>query len=453
MRRKLRNYQKKGYRFLTKHDYAALFWEMRLGKTLVVIRALHKLNSKNNLIVAPYSALLSWEEELQKEKKSYLLLSGRVEDTVMKTKTKMGRRSMLEQFYDYYTYILISKECFLHLPEIANFYWSAVVIDESHNIANGTKMSKFYINNFRDSKYRYILSGTPAPTGELDYFRQILFLDENAWGTRNFYQFRFNNFLNFFYKWYLKYDKKEKFSKVINKYSNILSRKDVNLNCEMIEETRIINFSKKIQKIYDTIEKEFCIELEEQIENETIWAPVKYKWLRRLCGGFADKKFISNVKIIELYNLLKTQFKNDQTVIFCLFIKEIEQIQKFLKKKKFRSAVIQGGVLQKKRKEILGDFRKGKIQHLICQHSAVKEGANLSNCDVEIFYSLPDGALTFSQVKDRFLTVDKSGSKLMIYLLIENTMEKTLLKNLKNKNDKQESFKEYLKEMRKKHEK
>jgi len=67
MLRAMRIYQREAMRFLISRKRAALFMEMRLGKTLVVLRSLRRVNANPILIVAPFSALGSWEGELASE--------------------------------------------------------------------------------------------------------------------------------------------------------------------------------------------------------------------------------------------------------------------------------------------------------------------------------------------------------------------------------------------------
>lgn len=457
-RRPLRFYQKDGVKYCLQNQHPALFWQMRLGKSLVVIRAEKIKQTKQKLIVCPYSAMLSWEEELTKENCKYHIIEGNSQDIQLKTKVKKGRLTLLKENYSDVDYVLCSKEAHRYTPEIADFHWDALILDEAHCLKGAPKKSKktgdpnmvrFFVENFRNVGSRYILTGTPAPENELDYFNLIRFLDHSYWSFKSYWGFKSKLFFtDNRYNLNLKPGAYDAIAKTIAKYCSVLNRHDVNLHGDTIEMIRKISITPKVRGIYNSIEKEFAIYLNGEIK-ETVWATTKHLWLRRLCGGWADKEFISHTKLKELQNLLNAQFKKEQTVIFAIFKKEVKKIYKTLDRS-YKVAFINGDVPKKDRKQIMLNFREGKIQHLICQPNCMKEGANLSNSDIEIFYSLPESGNVYEQVKERFIDVMYSGSKLILYLLIVNSIEEVIYKNLKFKHSKAQRMQEYVKYLKKK---
>lgn len=455
-RRPLRFYQKDGVRYCLDVQHPALFWQMRLGKSLVVVRAEKAKESNQKLIVCPYSAMLSWEEELTLENQPYHIMDGPTNDIVLKTKTHKGRLALLEEMYPNVDYILASKEAHRYTPEIADFSWDALVLDEAHCLKGAPGKSKktkvpnmvnFFTENFRHVMSRYALTGTPAPESELDYYNVLRYLDHSNWSFKSYWGFKKKLFFQGpDYRTYIKPGAYDKIAKTVAKHCSVLSRHDVNLGGETIEMVRNIKMTPKVKSIYNKVEKEYALEVSGQ-EKETVWATTKHQWLRRLCGGWADKEFISHGKIKELQYLLSTHFKKEQTVILCHFKKEVKKISKILSKD-YRVAFIDGDVPKRKRKQILLDYRNGKLQHLICQHTAIKEGANLSTADIEIFYSLPESGNTWDQVKDRFVDVMYTGSKLILILLCEGTVEPLIYKTLKLKYNRQQKMKQYIRYMR-----
>jgi len=426
--RPLRKHQKKGLKYALKQQHPAIFWDMRTGKTLLFIRIEKVWKSKHILVTAPYSAILNWEEDLTLEGESFTTLDGPlnskiIERKTMENRTVKGRRELLEEQFDKSRYIIVSKECHRYMPELADYAWDSVVIDESHHIRNKNGMADFYCDNFREAKHRTILTGTPAPTSELDYFNQIKFLEHAYWGgVKNYYGFSHKYFTMVNYKTYLRTGSYDKIAKVLADRANILRRHELDLGADPIETTRVIKFTNKVRKIYNTVEEEFALKVNEEYRNETVWAPVKHLWLKRLCGGWTDREFISYGKINELMELLKNQLQDEQVVILCHFKKEGKKIAKLLSKY-FKIGLITGDVSKRKRKEIIGKFRAGELQHVVCQCQAVVEGVNFSNADTMIFYSLPESPLIYQQVKDRIVTIANKQAKFIIYLLVEKTVE------------------------------
>lgn len=436
--RPCRDYQKNGIRYYLSHQHPALFWQMRMGKSLVVVRAEKIKQTKHILITAPYSAFLSWEEELTLENQSFHIIEGPVNE----------RLDLLDKAYSTVKYVLCSKEAHRFTPEIADYHWDTVIVDEAHCLRNQTAMSKFYQDNFRNADTRCALTGTPAPESELDYYNIIRFLDHNYWSIKNYWGFRKKLFAIVNHQIFIKPGAYDTIAKTLAKHCSVLSRHHVNLHGTTIETVRRIPLTQKVRRIYDRVEQQYSLEINDNIK-DTIWATTKHLWLRRLCGGWADQEFISYNKIKELQYLLNNQFKKEQTIIFCDFKKEVKKVCKILQKD-FKVAFIDGDVNKSKRKDIMLAFRRGDIQHLVCQPASVKEGANLSNADIEIFYSLPESGNTFDQVKERFIDVTHKGSKLIVYLITEKTVEEVIYKSVKNKYNRAQKMKEYVRYLRQK---
>ena len=67
-RRPLRLYQKQALSYINRVKHPALFLEMRLGKTLIVVRWIKSHPEiKTILVVSPYSAFYGWKRELRLE--------------------------------------------------------------------------------------------------------------------------------------------------------------------------------------------------------------------------------------------------------------------------------------------------------------------------------------------------------------------------------------------------
>jgi hypothetical protein len=432
--KKLRPYQIDALHYLRSHRHGALFMEMRLGKTLSLIRHIKQLPNINRvLIVAPYSALDGWQEELNTEGiDSYTLFGNRKE-----------RLDCLALFDSDLvvnpSYFLINKEGFLSIPEIARSVWDVVILDESTFIktpwhhSKGKLKSKttfFFCNNFRNVKHRFILTGTPDPEGELDYFCQLLFLDPSILGFKNYWEFRLKCFAQFGYDWQIKPQDRQWLPQRLATSCFFLKRKEVNLGGETIIENRMIELPKEQQAVYDKLEEDFILEYQ-NIQRQTMFAGAKYTLMRQLCGGFADGQMVSDHKILVLQELLDGELKGQQIVIWAWYVNEVKYIAKLLK-----CPFICGDVKPGDREIIRKGFQKGISKYIVVQPEVWKFGTTLSAAETMIYYSLPEGYLTYQQSKDRALDLEKQNSILLINLLVKNTVDVDGWDSLLRKEDK-----------------
>lgn len=176
---------------LLTHNRWLLAHEMGLGKTAVVCVRLRLGLDDNSiwgpiLIVCPKSVIPIWPEQLQR----HAQLGGQtvIFDTSIKPDSRehflstIGDRAIVVTNYE-----LVVRYC----DEFARRNWQCVISDESHRQKHTTtQTSKAMRHVSRDAKYRYALTGTPAPNGPLDVFGTLTFLDPNITGTSSWITFR-----------------------------------------------------------------------------------------------------------------------------------------------------------------------------------------------------------------------------------------------------------------------
>lgn len=426
-RRPLRNYQCKALSYINRMKHAALFLEMRLGKTLIVIRWIRSHPEiKRILVVCPYSAFFSWKNELRLEGEPS------PQELIGDWQQRSAKLYALRKWY------LINKEGHLVLPNINKILWDVIILDESTFIKNPkTKISKFFIENFRQVSHRIILTGTPAPESELDYFQQLQFLDPSILKEKSYWSFRFRWFTEISLPSHSVYairkEDRKKLAKVLSNSCFFLTRKEAGMKNIKVYEPRYVSFNKKAQKVYDTLRDEFLLELEGVTLSKSILAVTQFIWMRRLFGGFVEEEYIFDGKYKELKYLLDGELKNESIIIWCTFIQELE----FLYEKLTNCGIIYGKVRLKNREQILTRFQNGSIKILLAQPECFKYGTDLSISDTMIYFSTPLGLESRLQSEDRIINLKKS-SALIIDLVVENTIEERILKSLKMKESKQE---------------
>ncbi len=409
--RPLRSYQNEAFEYQRQTPHPALLLEMRLGKTLIVIRALQQTPGRF-LIVAPSSALGSWIDELAKE--------GIPEDEIAILQgTKKKRRALLIEGR---RWNLINWEGHRALPEISRVPWEAVVIDESTVLKN-TKaaVTKFFLRNFRDVPRRWILTGTVNPESDLDIFCQLAFLDGRAFGCRNFW-----NFSAKYYKpnptgfgWVPRRGTPGKIRKELGERAFILRRKDCGMDVPVVHQKRRIEMPSKWRAMYNKIEAEFATP-----EAETKYAAARYHWMRKLCGGFLDGELVWPGKLGELLYLLQNDLRGEPVVVWFYYNDELFAVEEALRKRKYCVGIIHGAPMSpQKRRGVVHDFQRERLQVLLAQQAVAQMGQNFSRADTALYYSTPTGGLARRQTQDRIVDVSQKTTNLVLDLIVPNSVD------------------------------
>lgn len=422
----LRDYQIDAIRYLRNKNYGCLFMEMRLGKTLTMIRHIKQLpNIKLCLVVGPYSVLDGWKEELYNENFEVYEIFG----------SKKDRQDCLHligsSLLPKKSFWLINKEGFLTVPEIKDIPWDCIILDESFIRNPKAKVTKFFCRNFRNTKHRYLLTGTPAPEGEHEYYTQLQFVDPTILNFTNYWDFHHSCFRQFGYEWKITKQAKDWLSKKLNANCFFLTRKQAGIKNQKIYETRTIELPSKMRKIYNELEENFWVELEGQ-EIRTPFAGAKYSKLKQLCSGIVEKKLYEDFKIIALRDLINGELKNEQVIIWATFTEEIIKIQEILN----NCQVIYGKINIEQRNNRRKWFQQGKTRILVIQPETFKYGTNLSSASTMIYFSSPESLITRQQSEDRTVDISLQNGTLIIDMPTKSTVQEDILKSLKNKENK-----------------
>jgi len=434
MKRRFWKHQLIAFGYARRRRHPALFMEMRLGKNLVTIRTvmLYKPLDPNRglrvLIVAPRSAFAGWKHDLT--------LEGQGNDIAWLVGSRKERLEVLHNKTARWN--IINKEGYISIPEIANLRivnWDAVILDESTFIKNPkARVTRFFVNRFRDCPHRWILTGTPNPESDMEFWTQLSFLNGHFLQCRNFWDFR----AKYFepepggYGWTPKPGMSKIIQEAVGAQALIMRRSDVGMAREKIIERRTVSFPKSIRDIYDTAENEYVLVAGAKTKT-TQWAIVRYTWLRRLCGGFVDGKLIWPGKINLLLELIQGELRHDPVVIWFNFNSELFAVRDALLKAKISSTYILGDLSPAERQMRHKLFQSGKVRVLLLQQAVAQLGMDLSRSDTAIYYSEPVGRLANQQTQDRIINLNKSGPLLIVYLHVESSVDEDVHEVLSGK--------------------
>lgn len=442
--RKALPHQEQALEYCRQVNNPALFMEMRLGKTKVVIDWLRPLEKAKVLVVAPITTLrASWarELELEGEPKPALLLG--------------TSKERMESFSQRRKWNLINYEGLLRVPDLLSAYrWQAIVLDESTRIKNPQAQITKLLNRYAaNANQRCILTGYPDPEGPLDFFEQFRFLHGGFLGFSNFWTYRAVGFfpLARAFKWVPKPTFAPKIKAYVRKHSFVLSRKDVGLANRKIYETRSIQMPPEQKRLMKKLEEEFLLELPSGEKKQTMWAPVKYIWMARLAGGYVDETKWFEGKFQELRSLLSTELKDQQVVVWFRFNAELRHAQTHMEDMGIESACIDGTTREDDRARIRKDFMERKVQILLLQQKVGMFGLDLSTSSTAIYFSNGHSSESRVQSEDRIEHPTKKEPLLIIDLVAEDSVDEDILAALKRKKSVNLSYLREQTELRRKH--
>ena len=180
MKFKPHQYQIEDAQFLEDHPQAALFLDLGLGKTSIVLMAIHNamfstFDTQRTLVVAPKNvALVAWPNELRKWDQFHA-----IRFTVLHGAEKAARLLTKQDLYIINYDGLQWLESMYRTPELRGHLpkFDMIVVDESTFIKNPTsRRSRSLSRLFGKAKRKVLLTGTPSPNGLLDLYGQFDFL-------------------------------------------------------------------------------------------------------------------------------------------------------------------------------------------------------------------------------------------------------------------------------------
>jgi len=443
---KLFRHQEIALAYLRSNNGFALFAEMGTGKTLVsLMRVLDLARSgkiETALIVAPKSALGSWERDIE--------LFEELDREIL--------RSVIT---------LVNYDKVWRGEEKSPYYkkYGCIVLDEAHNIKNRTSQrSKFLLKIATKADYRYILTGTPISNGQLENIWSLYcfldpyiergrvysrifkeYLEENASGE---YKGSFTEFqdrycvLNMYHK-PTSYINVKELQKIINEHSYRVKKSEcLDLPEKLPDE--IIRVELKEKALYKRMVVESALlEYEILAENPL----VRNLKLRQLCGGFIqneDELIEVKCEKLEILKELIESFEDEKKlVIFAEFKYSIRKISELLQKMKIRFIVLDG---DQKDKKIWRKFQSDpKIKVIVCQYATANSGIDLFASDTIIYYEMTTRSLFLEQSRDRIHRSGQVNKCSYYFLLTKGSIEEPIYKTLAGYSDFNEKlFIEYM---------
>lgn len=320
--------------------------------------------------------------------------------------------------------------------ELMTCGFEMLIIDESSFIKNHKAKTTKEVTKFADKmRYVYLLSGTPAPNSEEEFFSQIRLVDPFLFG-RNFYLFKNQWFkpLDWSgFKWGLKPELKEEFKRRVASVSDFVEKNKVLDLPDKTFNIRKVYLSDDERKAYVQMAKKMVAEIEEQ-QIEAANAAVKVMKLREITSGFLldEKKEVvtfGNTKLKELQALLG-EIGERPVLIWIQFQHEARLILETLGS---MARVCNSSVNQTKQIENIRDFKDGKYQYLVAHPASIGHGHTLTVCSDAVYYSLSHSYEKQTQSADRIYRKGQKNQCTYYFLLADDSIDEVIYRLLHQK--------------------
>lgn len=449
---------------LTKWGILMAEWEMGTGKTRFAIECMERLgkDGKANaaLVLCPKSLMSTWVNQLAFHNN----LTNVFLWNSSKSKTDKFTYEWNKLLSNPYPVFIVNVEAFQVENEaltklVSRFckeYNVVAVFDEITKIKSPkASRTKRIFSNTRDTKYRIGLTGVIAPECILDVYEQYRWLSPNSLIQKSYYAFRS--------RYALMEDRYVAEGKIVKVYKSPLRMEELN--------ERLCKFTSKVRKedcldLPPKIHMELPVELDKEEEKhykqlkrdlmtvlesgEIISVPAKislFSKFRQITGGWVttqDK--IAKGPGSKLRRLIEDLEETDESaIIWCEFRHEVQEVTKELRKAfpEARTVAYSGSQSADDNNASKTQFETGQARFFVSDTGMGARGLNLQkHCALQYYYSLTLSTDEYLQAQDRIHRIGQEKTCVYKYLLGQGTVDETVYKLLRNKENMARLFSE-----------
>lgn len=442
----------------------ALLWQMRTGKTKVIIDTACHLYSQNKinsvLIFAPNGVHENWlirELPIHHWNLPYNRLTWRTSESGENARSDL-RKSWLNKLGLYISESALSwfafnsesmtrEEVRSAIRNILNKRTVLVVFDESHDFRTpGSKRTKMARALAKKCAFRRILTGTPVTNSPLHAFSQFELLEPKALGFQRFSQFK-DQYAEYMtqrgksgrqYSKLSGYKNLEDLSGKIAKWSSVLTRKDCHDLPDLIRSERLIQLTDKQKELYKEVHKNFLL----QIENEEVSigsSNSRFIKLQQIVSGFIIDEYRDIHTVPGLNPRLdaleeEVYLTTGKVVIWCQFREDMRLVAERLTDKGYKTVNYHGGTSNSEKsrvRELFAPEAVNDIKALIGHPKSGGQGLNLSAANKIIWYSHTFDAIIREQADERATAI--GGENIPVIDLVAPGIDRYILQNVLNK--------------------
>ncbi|MCB6992871.1 DEAD/DEAH box helicase [bacterium 210820-DFI.6.37] len=436
-------YQEEAVEKLSKLKVGALFMDMGTGKTRTAIELIKtRLNGgkvDSVLWLHPFSIRSDLEANIKTH--SDLIESGKLTMCGIETLSSSVREN-------------------LRLLDLVENQKVFLIVDESSLIKNPYALrSKNILRLATKCKYKLILNGTPVTRNEADLFNQFYLLDWRILGYRSYWSFAANHVVC---------DEKNPERILAIKNTEYLAERIAPYTYECKKEDILKLPSKQYHEVgfymeewqlnnYDYVIEELMGQIDE-FRPETIYQ--FFSALQAVISGFHITVKYRNKKP---YTIAEYSFENprdnpridclwyeldkdEKYIIFCNYVKEIEEVATMLNQEKPGSAVMFHGEMREKQRTAALEAFVGKADYFVAHKRCGSYGLNLQFCRNVIYMSHDWDWGTREQSESRVHRIGQNRDVVITDILCNGSLDLKISNCLYKKANLADSFKDELKD-------
>lgn len=418
----LRPHQQLG-RLIARHrERFCFFYDTRTGKTPLSLSIIHddlyEHPEHKWLVVCPLILIdNAWLEDAQ-------TFFPHLKTISLHAATPKKRAEKMATVADIYVTNVESFARYKEDFEKMGFY--GCIVDESSTMkSHKSKTSEALVDFAQKMKRFYLLSGTPAPNGEWEYYMQLRAIDyygmHQSYTQFKEYYFIDTSFNSDYEKLVVRPDRKEELYALIKKYSLYVDKEDVLTTPGRTWHEVEFELPEELKKHYNKMKNDLVVELNLDKDNAIkVTAPsaaAKLNKLNQITSGFImDTKAIKENKLYDDSNLTEWYMLDDfrfkklqellssdnirdkQVLIWANYRKEFETIQCLLGE---QCRCVYGGTSISDKNESIRLFKSGQIQYLVANPASADKGLTLTNAHISIYFSLNWSYELFKQSMER----------------------------------------------------
>lgn len=457
---KPREHQMEALETCAGREYFAYFMEPGLGKTKVAIDDYQILNQSGKvsdvLVTSPKSVMGTWVRQLHdhghwkqwaiyrwnndvKTPRVDCIYSPQDEEDISMRWFIMGIDSILADSRGWraaWQFMMRSIQC-------------GMIVDESTTIKNITTQRTIQAMTLGEqARYRRILSGSPIANTPLDYYSQMVYLDESIFYGWSYSAFRGHYAITGGYKQreIYGYTNQDELAAIVAQHSIIKTKAECLDLPPRVFQIREITLSKATWKMYDAIVNDTIYDLEETkksgIKVTVDMVTKKLMKLRQLTGGqiLGDVEDDGSKPVIpvgkeKMSDLLEfmDECRAVKTIVWCQFTHEIDIVAKALSDAGFVVVKYDGRMNSRQRDKAEDDFERGGANVAVIQNDTGGMGLTLNAASVCFIYSNPSYPLPRIQLTERNYRDGQTKSTTVVDTIAVGTIDQTLYDSLMSK--------------------
>jgi superfamily II DNA or RNA helicase len=440
----LRVYQNLGIQKILTRDSIGIFDQQRLGKTPMVLSSLkYRTDIYKVIIVVPKSLIISWYQECCKWYTTDCV-------AVRGPKAQRARAYQKNAKVEVLSYGTLVQDW----EHFSGMSYNCIIVDEAHRLRNfkgqrsknSPLFTKLLLSFSYQAKYKYALTGTPAPNKPDNIYPILHMLYPTLFTS-------YYNFVDYYFEVHEKYisrtdtvqeigDFKPQKQQELQEFLDIISlqrkRKDYMQWLPPVDIKEIhLSFDQKEKKWYNDIATTFeCEELNVSCPNLLSQMTA----LRKLA--------VTSKAKLEYIKEYVADYPEEKIIIVSEFSSYLKEIQKEFP----NSQIITGDTSAIRRKELEQQFNNGDFNILFANIQAIKEGMKFEQCHTMIII---DPSLVYTdneQLEDRLLptsieVAEQKEKQQIIRLIIDESIDTYIQLQLQKKATKTEIINDFRKSL------